>query len=383
MKKLLRILSIFIIFVILVIVSVSAYVTANGRTILLSQLEKNLGIKAQLSSLKVVFPATIVAEGLEVSDTLKAKRLVVVPSIIGLLRGDVVFNFLSIQQLQMTVTRNPDDSFDFGLPAIKAQQPQVVLPGKTEEAVKKETKAKKPLRFYVNKLDILDGHIVFVDKGLVGQPPFVIKCYSLNLNVFRPSLLQLFRMQFNGQGDLLSQDDSQIGRVILAGWADPINLDMDAKAQVEGGKLVYFGPYYKKFVKRELESGDVGITVVARSKTNDMVADCHIELTNVAFKKTEQPQGSEQEAPKDFSDFSALAFNSFLGAEGKTTFDFTVRTKMDKPKFENVTFKGNFFQNRVEAVFSKPPQETIEDFKKVGEDFKAIGKQFKEIFKSK
>jgi hypothetical protein len=382
MKKWLRISVIFIIFVILVIVSVSVYVTANGRTILLSQLEKNLGIKVQLSSLKVVFPATIVAEGLELSDTLKVKRLVVVPSVIGLLRGDVIFNFLAIEQLQMTVTHNSDDSFDFGLPAIKAQQPQVVLPGKAEEAVKKETKAKKPLRFYVNKLDILDAHIEFVDKGLVGQPPFVIKCSSLNLNVFRPSLLQLFRMQFNGQGDLLSQDDSQIGRVILAGWADPVNLDMDAKAVVQG-KLVHFSPYYKKFVKRDLESGDADITVVARSKSNDMIADCHIEFTNVAFKKTEQSQGAEQEAPKDFSNMSALAFNSFFGAEGKTTFDFTVRTKMDRPKFENVTFKGNFFQNRVEAVFSKPPQETIEDFKKVGEEFEAIGKQFKEIFKSK
>lgn len=378
--KILRIILIVLIALVLVIAGISVYVVTNARGILVSQLETRLGVKIQLSSLKVRLPDTITAEGLVISDTLKVKRLVVTPSIVGFLRGDIGFNALLLEEPQVTVTRNADNTFDFGLPALKAalatQEPQKAPePVAPSQAPKQEAP-----NVYVNKLVIRNAIVTFIDKGLVGSAPFVIKCSSLDLDVFRPSFLDFFRMQFNGAGRLLSQDENEVGAVSFSGWADIARRDMDAGLTLESGRIVHFAPYYKPYFKRDLASGDVAVRVDAKSKDNALTADVHITLANVGFK---QPVGTPEasgEPEADLENFGFLVFDSLLSSEGGIDIDFTVRTKMDAPKFENVSFKGNFFQNRIKATFSKPPQQTVEDFKKVGEQFEAIGKEFKKIF---
>ncbi|HAJ57333.1 MAG TPA: hypothetical protein DCL35_06140 [Candidatus Omnitrophica bacterium] len=382
--KILRIFLIILVVIILAVAGISAYVAVNARAILVTQLEKNLGIKIEIEDLRVALPKTIIAEGVVISDSLKVRRLEVTPSLIGLLKGDVGFNSIVIEGPQVTVTRNADNSFDYGLPVIKAK-PSVQAPKIDQKAPEKASASapepqKKAPDIYISKLLVRNASVTFIDKALVDQPPFVIKCFPVGLEVSRISLAQPSRMQATGQGSILSGDGSQVGRVIISGWVDPARLDMDARLEVQDGKLAYFRPYYKKYVKNELESGDANITVLARSKSNDMTADCHIEVTGVAFKKA---QDTEQRVVRDFGDVADMAFDSLLGSEGKTAFDFSIRTKMSEPKFENIKFKGNFFKGRVEAVLSKPPQETIKDFKKIGEEFEAIGKQFKDIFKSK
>ncbi len=346
----------------LFVVGATIYMAFNGRDILLSQIEKNTGLKVQIASLKVLLPDTIVAEDIKLSDSISIGRMEVTPSLIGLLSRQVVFNKLVIDSPEMTVTRKEDDSFDLGL----------VLP--------KQSGNKNKAVFYVNKLLISNGTVNFVDKGLVGQEPFVLKCSQIKADIHRPSVLQLFRMNFNVSGRLLGKDDSDVGQVVLNGWVDPINMDMESKLEAKNGRLLYFAPYYEKFFSKDLKSGDAALTVNAVSKKNDMTADCHIALTNVAFL---EPEGEEtQENQKvDLGNLAFMTFDSLLGPDGNLNVDFSVRTKMNNPKFENVKLKGTFFANRIEATFSKPPQQTIEDFKKVGEQFEAIGKQFKKIFK--
>ncbi len=383
MRILLRIFLVLVILFIVLLLSVSFYIATNGKTILLSQLEKNLGIKAKISDIKFIFPSTLVAEGVELSDTLKVKKVAIVPSFAGILRGDLGLNSLLLQEPKISVTRNSDNTFDYGLPPIQLPQPPVVSSEKPVPAKKTGIEEKKPVRFYINKLNIVNAEITFIDKGIIGQPPFVLKCYPFNLKVLRPSLIHFFRMQVDGGGDVLLADGQKAGELKVSGWFDPVNLDMNAELDVANGRLMHFAPYYKKYLKNELESGDANIVILAESKNNDMTADCHIEFTNIAFKKKEATQSTGEEAFKSFGDITEIAFGSLFGSEGKTTLDFSIRTKMNAPKFENVKFKGNFFKSTVEAVLSKPPKETIEDFKKIGDQFEAIGKQFKDIFKSK
>ena len=365
--KFIKVLIILIFIVLVAVIGLTVYVAMNGRAILLDQIEKNTGIKVQVSSLKVSFPDTIVAYDLKVSDSIKIKRVKITPSLIGFLSGQVIFNRVSLEAPEITITRKDGDNFDLGMEALKP----VVKP----EADKKKT------IFYINKLIIRDGTVAFVDKSLVGQEPFVIKCGELKADIFRPSVLQLFRMNFDAQGKLLSKDGSGIGQVRASGWVDPINKDMESKFDINSGRLLYFALYYKQYFSKDLKSGDAAVAINAVSKKNDMSVDCNITLSNVAFVEPETQATEDKTA--DFSDFAFMTFDSLLGPDGNLVVDFSLRTRMDKPKFENVKFKGTFLKNRIEATFSSPKSavQTVEDFKKVGEQFEDIGKQFKKIFK--
>jgi hypothetical protein len=120
------------------------------------------------------------------------------------------------------------------------------------------------------------------------------------------------------------------------------------------------------------------LTGAFKSKDNDLNVDCHVELNNISFVESEVSPEGEKEL--EVRDLTHLAFDSMLSAEGGIVFNFSFRTKMNLPRFENIKIKGNFFQSKIQAALSNP-EKTAEDFKKMGEEFKAIGKEFKKMFK--
>ena len=379
-KKFYKVFLVLILIFVLIFLFVFAYLLLNARKILLSEIEKNLGMKTQASSLRVVFPTTIIVEDFALGDNIKVDKIVVSPSLLGFIRGDIVLNLLILEKPRLKITRNSDDSFDFGIPFKKTEK-AAAAPG--APARKGEKAVPKAKRFYFNKLKVVDGNIDFIDKGVSADSPFIMKFSNLNLDVFRPSLLQLFRMQFQGRGDLVAVNGERIGRLDMAGWVDVFARDMDARASLTGVRLAYLEPYYKKFSKRDLKSGDMSLTGDFESKKNDLKVALHVELKNVAFQEKEETPSSPENAVANVTAPALLAFNSIFSTEGNAVFDFSIETKMDKPKFEHIKFKASFLQSRIEAALSKPPQETIEDFKKMGKEFEAVGKQFKAIFKSK
>jgi hypothetical protein len=381
-KIILRTALVLIIVIILTGVTACTYLAFNGRAILLSELEKNLGVKAQISSLRVSFPPALVVDGFAIQDSIKIDRLIVSPSLLALIRGDIILNTLIIEKPVLQVTRNSDDSFDFCKGIFNkgaiAAEPQR-KPGETAPADSKK-KTKKPRKFYLSRLKIKDANIEFTDNGIAGAEPFKMRFANVNLDVFHPFLFNFFRMQFKGQGDLLSDADDKIGKLAISGWADILAKDMNADVALSGARLTYLKPYYKKFLKRDLSSGDIDVTALLISKNNDMTADCHLELNNIAFKEQETT-APEQDTTEPI-DFTLFAVNSLLSSEGKVVFDFSVRTKMDRPRFEKIKIKGSFLQSAIQGTMSKPPQQAIEDFKTIGKQFESIGKEFKKAFKN-
>jgi uncharacterized protein involved in outer membrane biogenesis len=378
-KIIVKILLVLILVFILIAASFSAYVLFNARIIVVSVLEKNLGIKAEMTSLRVSLPATIIIDDLSVQEGLRIKKVVITPSFIGLLSGDFVLSQLILDEPQCKIARNADDSYDFGVVFYKKSGDTAVV--QQREETKSEKKSKKPFRFYINKLKVNNGQVEFTDKGIKDQPPFVFKLVDFYADIFRPSLLSPARMQFQVKGRIVNETGQLIGLLETAGWADILGLDMDAKALLSDVRLVYLRPYYKKAFKKDLKSGDAMLTADLKSKANDLKADCHVALSNVSFKEVPQEPVAGEEAGT--TDLTALAFSSIFNAEGGAFLDFSIETKMDHPKFEHLKIKGNFLQSRVQNILSKPPQEAIQDFKDISKEFQAIGKEFKKMFKSK
>ena len=73
-KKIIKVLLILIAVFILAMAGACAYLLLNGREILSSQIEKNLGVKARMSSLRVVFPSSFIIEDLSLGDNIKIRE---------------------------------------------------------------------------------------------------------------------------------------------------------------------------------------------------------------------------------------------------------------------------------------------------------------------
>jgi hypothetical protein len=376
-KKIFKVLLILIIVFILSVVVLSVYFLANSKTILSSELKKKLGAEVSLSGLRVVWPGALVIDDFSISKSLTVKKIKIVPSILGFLHGDIVFNYILLEEPQGTITRLPDGVFDFGITLPKKE----VVPVTERVEGQKASGGSKNPKFYFNKLKIRQATLVFIDQATPSKEEFRATFAKLDLDIHHPFVLNLSRFHFDGRGVLEAKDRTQAGTLKLSGWIDILPRDMDGIVRIEISSMPLFSPYYKKYVKKEVKSGRAVVSADLKSKANDLTADCHVELGDIVFK--EEPQSAEgEEAVQEKSSFSGFTFGSMFGAGGSTIFDFIIRTKLNHPKFERISLKGNFLQSTVNAVLSQPLPKNAEDFKKIGEQFESIGKEFKKVFKS-
>lgn len=364
MKKPLKIVVVILASVAAVWLLASFLVVSVGKSMLAREIEKKLGVQAKVNTLRVVFPSSIVVEGLRIGETAKAEKIVLSPSVLGCLSGHIVLNSLVVEKPFLRVMLRADGTTDLGFALPQAQQ------------------GGEPPEFFVARLKVRDAALNFVDQGFEGQAPFSVTLGNWNADIARVSLLKPLRMQIEGAGEFFGAEGQHLGRVDIRGWADPFSRDMDADLAFSNITLAYFAPYARKFIGQDVVSGALSLSVDALSQRNDLKAKCHVEIADAVFadaKASDMPFASKNEAAAGIP----LVFAPFMSAGGgKIVFDFTVNTKMDAPKFENVKISGSFFQPIVERALSKPPGETAEEFKKIGKEFEAIGKEFKKIFKS-
>ncbi|MFH1691688.1 MAG: DUF748 domain-containing protein [Candidatus Omnitrophota bacterium] len=402
-NKLFRVLFLFVIVFTIMVSIAYLYVLINGRKIILTELDKRLGVKAEISSLHIGFPISIVAEDFVVQDSLRVDRIVVVPSLFGFLKGDVILNSCVLDKPYFKITRQADGVLDFGGVFSKSVKKEEE-PGLTQDVSLQEDSAvgfsgsseqeqkKRARNFYLKRLKIRNAVVDFVDRTVGFGKDFCLRLDEFNVRVSQASFLNLSKMHLDASGQLKSKEGVVVGGVELSGWFDYPAQDMDMKLSLKDARLAYLEPYYTKFFKKELKSGNMLLMADIKSEHNDLKADCHVELDNIAFKSNGDLTDKTGKSGLGAGDFAVLAFDSILSTQGKMIFDFSVQTKMDQPKFENVRFKGTFLENGMKAVFSKGPQiaaqvatggtpETVEDFKAIGKKFENFGKQFKGMFK--
>ncbi|MFH0877059.1 MAG: DUF748 domain-containing protein [Candidatus Omnitrophota bacterium] len=381
MKITFRIMLIFFILVALLVVGISAYVLTNARKILVSELEKNLGVKVKAASVAVSLPASVVVRQVALGESVKVEKIYVSLSPLQLLFGTLGFKAITLEKPQFQVTRHLDNIFDFGI-TLKPQEPTAPAAGAPPAEPGKQKKVQKP-KVFVQKIKIVDGKLTFLDKTISPNDPFVLNFTRINLDIASFSLLAPTRMPFEASADVTSQLGQPVGKVKASGWLDILSKDMDAKVDCSDIQMAMLRPYYERYLKKELESGKLVLALDLKSKANDLVAKCHIDLSEVRFKQEPVEEGAQKQATSMTpSDLTVLAIDSVLSSQGAAVFDFSVRTKMDNPKFENVQIsQGSFFQSKAKELMSQVSGQDMTDFKKIGEQFESIGKEFKKIFK--
>jgi len=331
-----------------------------GKTILISRVEKSLKRQVALESLRIGFPLSINLRKLDIPGLVKIESLTIRPSLLGFLAGKIIFSEVKIVRPQLTLEKGRDGRLN-------------LASSNTESSAK----SNRP-PFLLTALDIKEGEIVFIDRK-VDPSGYKMQVKRINAHIskvsFPPtSLLTRFELSsFLGK----SQDSSK-GGLSASGWIDFRPKDMEGEIKLKDIDLTYFTPYFQKALKgRRMVSGKANLTSDLKAINNNLEAKCLLALSDLVYKQ-EKPE-EEQSSLNLIPDVMGIFFN----ATNKASFNFTIRTKLDKPVINLGGLKKAAAITAMKNVIAQPPEKIIEKVKDIGEQFEDFGKEIKDIFKKK
>ena len=384
MKRTIRVFIVSFLVILLAAAGAAVYAIRHSSEILITQIEKNLGVKASAAEVTYLFPSTVLIRDLRVGDQIEVERLVITPSIVGFFQKKaIVFNEILVTSPRVRVVRRADETIDVGLPQPKEPP---AAPEKPSRAPAPSSGAagpkKKAPSVYVEHLRVIAGRVAFVDEALGTTPPFRADVVDIRLETKRVSLLEPMRLQFELSAKVGEGEGVDPGRLDGTGQYDLLARNGTARLDVVRVPLALFEPYYAKYVKKKIQAGTVTVGGDFRVEGNDLAGDCRISLEGMAFQEETPEDGEAAKKGRTWKDIGKMVVSSMFLAAGETTFDVTFKSRLDRPRFENVKLKGSFSKPESLAPFAvegaKVP--SVEEFKKIGKEFEAIGKEFKEMF---
>jgi len=330
MKLWVKILLTSIIVLSLLYIFIHIFLFFQGKAVIIKQLERLTQKKVSIAYFGIIPPLNLDIENLVIENLAKADSIYVSPSILGFLTGNIAFNNIKIIRPEFTYERALSSAT--GLPA----------------AVTAGEGRKPAARFIFKRLKIQDGKINFIDHTIADTG------ISLTLKDINFSLDNLFVLphsvitNFDLRAKIPWEKGTEEGRVSAEGWLDLFKKNMQASLKIEDIDGVYLYPYYSTWVdleKARIEKAKLNFSSNIHSLNNDMVADCHLELTDIVRKprSAEEPEEKAEKITNAVLDiFRALN-------QGKIILDFTIRTKMDRPEFGFGSIRAAFEEKLVRS----------------------------------
>ena len=309
------------------------FLAFRGKPFLVSKLESATQKKVTIGSLHVSPPFNLVIKNLNIEGTGKIGEIYLSPSVLGFFVGRLAFNSIKVV--------NPEFTFER---MVKPEESQAVA--QIGEAKKATLARKKTLpRLIFKHLKIKDGKIKFSDHT-VGPEGIRISVENLNLTInniysFPGTVITSFDLQ----GRLPWKEGMSDGKISLEGWINLGKKDMQASLKIEDIDGVYLYPYYSNWVdleKTRIQKANLNFTSNINGLNNNVVAECHLELTDIVRKPL--ADGESEEKASRIANQVLDIFRSMN--QGKIVLDFTLRTKMDSPQFGFDNIKSAF-ENKI------------------------------------
>ncbi len=326
MKKAEKIISLSIITLAVIFGSVHIFLNLLGKPILIRQLENLTHKKTTLRDFTVSPLLHLEIGGLNIEGLAKIERVSVSPSIPGFLTGKIIFNSLIFVRPELSFTKNPAPVVDEGKSSTDLILPSPVL----SSAAEPKTIRVLPLAF--KRIKIEGGKIDFIDQSLSADGIKVtlknIKCNISNLYFFHRPVISTF--EFKGRIPW-KQGEAQ-GRLELDGWLNYAKRDMRATLKISNIDAIYLYPYYSTWVdldKARIEKAKLNFSSDINGLNNNVTAECRLELSDIVRKPLE-PGEAEDKASR----ITNKVLDMFKSMdEGKVELNFTIKTKMDSPRF--------------------------------------------------
>ena len=316
-----KIIAIILVLVILISTGISLFLALKGKSFLIGRLETLTQKKVDIGYLKYKFPATLEINKLNIEGLIKAEYISLSPSLIGSLRGQVIFNDIKLAKPEVSYERiatSPTSSVTSGRAAVPA--------------VAEKSKLKRLFYLMVKRVNIKDGKLNFIDHT-VGAYGLRITVKDINFSLTNArTFSRSFVSNFKLQGNIPWQEGSKEGKLYVQGWIDLLKKEMQANLKIEGIDGVYLYPYYANWIdleKARIAGAKLNFDSEIKGSGNNIVAESRLELTDIVRK----PRAPEEEE-KMVEKIASAVLDAFRSLnQGKIILNFTIRTKLDQPVF--------------------------------------------------
>lgn len=358
----------------IIVGGVLAFRTAVG--VLKGKVVQALGPGSEIKELKVGWSAVEV-EGLRIKgspgwpakDALRAERVIIVPSLLSLLSGDVQVGSITIDRPYVSALRTRDGRLQIVPSLLTRRDTKSQAPGKATE------KASSPT-VTLSRITLKEGVVELFD-ATVARPPLKIRMEQIQAsvrNVVTPTLEGKTNFDLTGVVKGVQQD----GRATVSGWAEVMSKDSSVKLRLRSVDLVAFQPYLSKAAETRLRKGALDLDLDSRVEKKQLNAPGRVVISNLEFA---QGGGTFMGVP------TSAMVSALKDKDDKIEVDFVIKGDIDNPRFS----LNEYFAKRVgsalvgsirgvEALGRKALEEASrETVKELGESSKGAEGVLKEV----
>jgi hypothetical protein len=315
------------------LIGIHLFLNLKGKDLLIYKLEEATKRKVTIGRLSTTFPINVLVKDLRIENLLKVDDAYASIGFIDFSRRSPGLSLLKLNHPVLVMERKaPVQSEPVPVTPAEANSPQDTQ-AKPVEPTQLFTRPLALPYFYIDRLIVNNGAFTFVDK-ISEDKEISIKFQNLNIKVDNLNLSHGGSRitYFDLKAKMPWREGSEEGKVELEGWADLVKKDMRASIKIQDIDAIYFYPYYSPWVdleKARIEKAKLNLTSDIDALNNDLVAHCHLELTDIVFKPR-PPEEEEKTAEK----IAAVVLDMLKALnQGKVVLDFTIRTKMTRPQF--------------------------------------------------
>lgn len=323
------------------------FFTTQGKHILCQELKEAINKEVKIGSVYLRFPLTFIAKNIEINNLARIDYVAVSPSIYGLLRRRIVLNNIEIHRpclnLEKSGASQETTQESLALPLLPVDS-VTISSDSIEEKPEEETKSLPQI--IIKRLNINNGRLSFIDKT-VPEPGIHITVEDIFFELDDLYLVaQSAVAHFTLQARFPWEGSKEEGKISANGWLNLYKKDMQAQLVIRSFDGVYLSPYFSYWIdveKARIAKAKLNFISNISAYNNDVVAQCHLELTDIDFKA--RPEGEAEARAEKIRD-AVLGIFRALG-QGKVELDFTIKTKMDEP------FGFNFVDGIADAFETK------------------------------
>jgi len=341
-----------IVFVFFVIAYASGYVflIAYGKRIIVEQLHNYLGKDVSVGTVTMSSPWKFIIHDIQIDGIGQVASVELSPSVLGLISGKIVLYNVLVKNPTLMISRQapaqaeqpgkPSEQIDPGQKQAGQELSQTnnlnhkVLSGQ-------KSNGKPSVIFY--KLQVTGGTLVYRDMMAAGDNGGV-KIVCSNINAVVSNVYESFDeivTKFEVSSQIPWNTSKESGKINLDGWVNFFKKDMRAKLVMSDIDALSLYPYYSDWFnldKTNIQQAKLAFTSNVTGLNNDVVAACHLELTEIGFKQREE---NESESRAERIAHKVLDFIKAVN-DGKVVLDFSIKTKMDSPDFGMNVVKSAF-----------------------------------------
>lgn len=326
-------------------------VSIFGKDILKAQIEKQLKVKADLSSLYLSLPLSLEINNLSLGELAKIRKIKIYPSIIGLFSGKIILNNIALIKPEIALERKEDGSLN--------------LPQLPEQGNK---------QVFIAGFMIKDGIVSVIDRKVNGEA-FSFSIKNININIYKANLLPYpLTIKYALSAALSARPDTKEAEIEGSGLIDWSHKNMQGDFNITDIDVLFFKPYFGKIVssQEQITTSKADFNADLSAQNNDLLIKCRLNVKNLASTKETAPETTSSEL------LASLGMDLLKSPQGEINLEFDIRTKLDNPRLDKISLKGSVVQNVLENALENPDK--IKDtIKTIGEQFKEKG--FKAIFK--